>query len=311
MSKTLLFVHGRDFKPRRSALWPLWKQAVRHGLERDHRDALAPYDDARKEFVYFGDLSNEFLRSKGRVYDEDADIASRHRTLADLRQFTRGQFNKRTYGRLPGKDAFKEFLADSLSILASPIGLSEFLITSVATDMREYWNFDSDFGSRIRATMTGPLKRAMNRGDEILVVSHSLGTMLAWDTFWKFSHMSEYRQRYAEKKVDLWLTLGSPLTDTTVKRNLKGARAHGLRRYPHNVRRWINVAAEDDYICHDKTAANDYRRMRELSPPTRIEDRKIYNLAVRSGMSNPHHGCGYLVSPTVATLISDWLQQAE
>jgi len=307
MGKTILCVHGRAFKPRRSALWPLWKNAIRHGLERDHPDALPAYDTARKQFVYFGDISNAFLRAAGEEYDEDADIESRRQTLVDLRRFTRGQFNKRTYNRLPGKDAFKEFLADALSPLAAPLGLSELLITTVARDMREYWNFDSDFGSQVRATMTGPLKRAMNRGDDILVVSHSLGTMLAYDTFWKFSHTSEYRQRYADRKIDLWLTLGSPLPDTTVKRNLKGARADGLRRYPHNVRRWVNVAAEDDYICHDKTAANDYRSMSELSPPTRIEDRKIYNLAVRGGTSNPHHGCGYLVSPTVAKLIADWL----
>lgn len=308
MGKTILCVHGRSFKPRRSALWPLWKSAIRHGLERDHPHSLPAYDAVRKQFVYFGDISNAFLRAAGEEYDEDNDIASRRRTLEDLRRFSRGQFNKRSYNKLPGKDAFKEFLADTLSILTAPIGLSEVLITTVARDMREYWNFDSDFGSRIRATMTEPLKRAMNRNDDILVVSHSLGTMLAYDTFWKFSHTSEYRRHYADKHIDLWLTLGSPLTDTTVKRNLKGARAGGQRRFPHNIRRWVNVAAEDDYICHDKTAANDYRGMRELSPPTRIEDRKIYNLAVRSGTSNPHHGCGYLVSPTVAKLIADWLQ---
>jgi hypothetical protein len=92
-----------------------------------------------------------------------------------------------------------------------------------------------------------------------------------------------------------------------VKRHLKGARADGLRRYPHNIRRWVNVAAEDDYISHDSGVANDYRRMKKLKPAPKIIDRKIYNLAVRSGKSNPHHGCGYLIHPAVIRLVADWL----
>jgi hypothetical protein len=281
--------------------------ALRHGMERDRPEQIRKFDQAIKQFVYFGDISNEFLRSKGSAYDEKKDVASRRETLEALKLYSKHQFNKRTYNNLPGKDAFKEFLADAGSVLTSPIGLSEFLITTVAEDLREYWNFDSEFGSLVRGRMSDPLKQAMNRDDEILVVSHSLGTMVAYDTFWKFSHTSEYRRRYSSKRIDLWLTLGSPLPDTTVKRNLKGARAAGLRRYPHNVKRWINVAAEDDYISHDSTVANDFRKMRNLKPATRIVDRKIYNLAVRRGKSNPHHGCGYLVHPAVVACVADWL----
>ena len=307
MGRSILFVHGRDFKPARSALWPLWMNALRHGMKRDRPEQMRKFDRAIKQFIYFGDISNDFLRSKGKTYDEKKDVASRRQTLEDLKQYGRHQFNKRTYNKLPGKDAFKEFLADAGSVLTSPIGLSEFLITTVAEDLREYWNFDSEFGSLVRGRMSDPLKQAMNRNDEILVVTHSLGTMVAYDTFWKFSHTSEYRRRYSSKKIDLWITLGSPLADTTVKRNLKGARADGLRRYPHNVRRWVNVAAEDDYISHDSTVGNDFRMMRTLKPPTKVEDREIYNLAVRSGKSNPHHGCGYLVHPAVVAYVADWL----
>jgi hypothetical protein len=100
------------------------------------------------------------------------------------------------------------------------------------------------------------------------------------------------------------VTIGSPLSDETSKRSLKGSAVSGDRRYPGNVRRWVNVAAEDDYVSHDQTAADDYREMKLVEP---IVDHRIYNLAVRNGKSNPHHGVGYLIHPVVCQTVSEWL----
>lgn len=36
-----------------------------------------------------------------------------------------------------------------------------------------------------------------------------------------------------------------------------------------------------------------------------IADRRIFNLAIRDGKSNPHHGAGYLIHPTVIEAIAD------
>jgi hypothetical protein len=147
----------------------------------------------------------------------------------------------------------------------------------------------------------------MERRDKILVLAHSLGSMIAWDTLWKFARAAEYRPRYTRKKIDLLLTLGSPLADNTVRRYLKGARARGHRRYPTNIRRWINVAAEDDYVSHDQRVADDYSIMREAGLVQSIADHRILNLAVRSGQSNPHHSAGYLMHPVVADIVADWV----
>ena len=70
MGKTLLFVHGRSFKPRKTALRSNWLCAIEHGIERDRKGKLAAFKKARKELVYYGDLSNKFLRSKGKKYRE-------------------------------------------------------------------------------------------------------------------------------------------------------------------------------------------------------------------------------------------------
>ena len=75
--------------------------------------------------------------------------------------------------------------------------------------------------------------------------------------------------------------------------------------------RWINLAAEDDYVSHDEKIANDYKEMEDfglLSKP--IEDKQIYNLAVRGGRSNPHHGVGYLIHPYMSKIVANWINQS-
>ena len=156
--------------------------------------------------------------------------------------------------------------------------------------------------------MTTPLKRALNRRGRLLVVSHSLGTIVAYDCFWKFSRTGEYRPRYSRKPIDLWITLGSPLGDSTVRRNLRGARASGPRKYPTNVCRWANVAAKDDFIAHDKDVGDDYAAMKKAGLVRSIRDFTIYNLAMRFGRSNPHSSAGYLIHPAVVKLVADWLE---
>lgn len=302
MGKTIILIHGRSFKPPKNSLKKIWFKALRFGIERDDPDKLMAFDRARKEFIYYGDISNEFLGSP----DFD-DTASRWETLEDLKKYGRNDFTKAKYKRLPGKSAWKETFADVSAGLFSAIRLSEHFVSCVAPDMREYWNPDTQYGSEVRYPMIAPLKHAMRRNDEILVISHSLGTMISYDTFWKFCRYGEYRPNYTEKKIHLWITLGSPLADETVKRYLKGARASGYWRYPSNIVRWVNVAAEDDYISHDGKVANDYAEMKKLGLIGSITDKRVYNLAVRDGKSNPHHGAGYLIHPYVAAVVAEWL----
>ena len=309
MAKVIIFVHGRSFKPPKPKLKKLWFDAVEAGLKRDFAPSkLAAFRRLKKEFVYYGDISNRFLKKaekKSANFNTD-DSASRRRTLNQLKTYAAAQFNKRTYNKLPGKSSTGEALADLFGGLTAFFRVSDPLIEAIAPDMCEYWNFDSKFGSDVRATLSEPLAKAIRAGHKIMLISHSLGTMVSYDTLWKFSYYSEYKD-IRNKKVDMFVTLGSPLADETVKRNLKGAKASGSRRYPSNIRRWVNVAAEDDFIAHDEKVRNDFRGMLKHDLVQSIQDHRIYNLAVRNGKSNPHHGGGYLIHPRVTKLIADWV----
>lgn len=306
MGKTIILIHGRSFKPAEDQLKALWLEALIFGIERDHADKLDDFKAATVDFVYFGDISNEFLESFSQRPDND--LEDRKASLEQLKQFNKNQFTKANYDALPGFVSWKEALADSLSDFVDFIGLAQPVIGAVAPDMKEYWNEGTSFGSYLRETMTLPLKRAMNREDEILVISHSLGTLIAYDTFWKFSRTGEYRPKYSDKKVDIWVTLGSPLGNVTVQRNLKGVGAKPPRKYPGNIKQWINIAAEDDYVCHDQNVADDFDEMHQYGLlDAKIEDHRIYSLAVRHGTPNPHSSVGYLIHPLMAEIVAKWV----
>ena len=308
MSRTILLVHGRSFKPARNDLRKYWLNALRHGIKRDLNPAKQQrFEDAKIELVYYGHHSNEFLHSRGRDYDEAEDLLDRHNTLDRLKQYPAHGFTKTAYKNLPGKSSFKEFMADVGSFVTSPIHLSDSMIAAAAPDMAHYWDEETKFGSDVRYEMVKPLQRAMRRDGKILVISHSLGTMVAYDTFWKFSHMSEYRNDSNIRPVDTWITLGSPLGDETVKRKLKGASLDGARKYPNIIKRWLNFSAEDDFISHDEDVKNDYKGMLRQRLVNEIRDQDLYNLAVRNGRSNPHSSAGYLIHPKVIAAIGAWL----
>jgi hypothetical protein len=307
MGKRIIFIHGRSFKPDKQPLWNIWKAATRHGIERSYPEKLQAYDGAQKAFAYYGDHSNRFLGRKGRSYSAVKDVADRKISLAQLKKYESHDFTEKAYKGLAGSSPVKEFLADIAGGPLNWIGLGEKGISAVAPDMREYWNPDSQFGSNVRWPFTSDLEKAMKSDDDILVIAHSLGTLIAWDTFWKFSYYAEY-QAYRDRSVSLLVTLGSPLADETVKDNLKGARAKGSRRFPSNIVRWENIAAEDDFISHDQCVANDFEDMLAYDNATKkINDHRISNLAVRGKKSNPHSSVGYLIHPKTSELIAKWL----
>ena len=305
MNKTLLIVHGRSWKPPESSLRNLWLDAIKWGLKRDVPEAADRFSEVKIEFVYYGDISNSFLKKAlKKPYVDDTD--SRRHTFGQLKGYSTNQFSKRNYNNLPGKESFKEGAAVVLSPILSFFNLSEALIAKVAPDMREYWNDESFYGTEVRRPMIKPLKRALDREGSTAIVAHSLGTMISYDTLWKFSRYGEWYD-YWGKKVDLFVTLGSPLGDATVREHIKGQKASREREYPGNIRKWVNIAAEDDYISHDSRISDDYKKMRQYGLVESMKDYKIYNLSVREGKSNPHHSGGYLIHPKTIQVLADWI----
>lgn len=303
MNKRLILIHGRGFKPNQKDLKKLWLDALLSGLSRDFGIDDNQFQSCNPELVYYGDLSNKLLFSLRRTYDEIEDIDARRKTLTKLKAYSTSDFNESTYqSNSSSFRALGELLADALSGPANLLGVADNLITGVAPDMAYYWNEDTEYGSSVRHRLTGPLAEALEENQDIMIIAHSLGSVVAYDVLWKFSHYGEYRH-LRESRLHQFVTLGSPLGNKTVQTRLKGGSLRSQRRFPTNIGRWTNFAAEDDYICHDQTVADDFRGASTNS----IHDLRIYNLSIRDGKANQHHGVGYLIHPELSRVVHDWM----
>ena len=307
-----MLVHGRDFKPAEEAYMDLSMAALRSGIERDCPDLLSAFDAVQKSVAWYGDLSAEVLHARGKKYDESLDIGDRRNALAALREITvRKRFGIRQYDCLPGKSALPEAIVDVLAPVLGAVGLCLPLIRTVSRDFARYFDQKSDYAMQVRERLRTRLCELIDRGDKIVLISHGTGSVVAYEVLWQLSHDPDLKEQYADKKIELWMTLGSPLGDSNIRKRLLGAKEKPMTKFPVNVISWHNVAAEDDYTCHDNTLADDFKLMMQQRVVSAVHDYRIFNLAVRYGRSNPHSSIGYLIHPRVSKILADWLKQRD
>jgi len=304
----VILVHGHDLKPGEAALREISFSAIRHGVRRDYPDDAARLDSTLMDMAYYGDLVNERLLAAGdRQYDEELDLGDRRNALEALQAITsRKKFGFRQYDVLPGKSAMKEFVADVVAPTLGILGLTMPLLRASVPDLAAYLTNDDGFGDKVRARVYEQLAQALEGGDRIMLVAHGMGAVAAFDVLWQLSRNAEY-ERFADQKIDTLVTLGAPLCDNFLRGYLLGAKEKGLGRYPGNIITWLNVSAEDDYVCHDGTVADDFASMMRHRIVSQIRDFRIYNQTVRWGKSNPHSSVGYFVHPRMSKIIRDWV----
>ena len=308
-NRSLLLVHGRDFKPSSETHMDLSIAALRSGIERDYPDSLGSFDALNKNMAWYGDLNAEILQANGQRYDETLDVGDRSNVLTTLREIkVRKRFGIRQYDQLPGKSAIPEAIVGIVAPVLGAMGLCVPLIRAVSKDFARYFDRKSDYAMKVRARLRERLCELMDRGDRIVLLSHGTGCVIAYDVLWQISHDPDFKEQYGDKKVELWATLGAPLGDSSIRKRLLGAKEKTAAKFPVNVMFWHNVAAEDDYCCYDNTLADDFKMMLQQRIVSAVYDHKIFNLAVRYGKSNPHSSIGYYIHPRISKILADWLQ---
>jgi hypothetical protein len=306
--RSILIVHGGDFKPPEEVYMDEASTALRAGVQRDYPDQVEAFGRVGIELAYYGDLGNAYLRSRGRHYDEQLDIGDRRNALDSLRKIPqRKKFGLQQYDKLRGKSAIPEAIADVASPLLGLVGLTPLLVSLVAKDFALYLRRNTDFTDQVRARVRDRLCEMLRRGDKVMLMSHGTGCAVAYDVLWQLSHDERFRDEFRASKIEVFVTLGSPISDDMVRKRLLGARRRSKERYPTNIITWENVSAEDDYFCHDKTVANDLKAMMREHVISSINDYRVYNHAMRYGKSNPHCSLGYFIHPRVAKIVVDWI----
>lgn len=181
------------------------------------------------------------------------------------------------------------------------------VIRQIARETRGYFRNVDNIASEIRELLKQVLRPMLSADEKVLLIGHSLGSVIAYDTLWELSHLEQL-----PGKVDLFLTLGSPLGMHYVERRLMGYEEKGKQQYPNNIRRWVNMSSVGDITALDREFRDDFSHMLEYGIIESIEDHSeaIYNFFRNERGLNVHRSYGYLVNPAVGYIISDWWRHA-
>ena len=176
-------------------------------------------------------------------------------------------------------------------------------VRNTAQETDRYFRNHAGIARQVRELLKTPLRRMIANGDRILLIAHSLGSVIAYDALWELWHEEGNRGR-----IELFVTLGSPLGMHYVQRRLVGFRNGSDRRYPGNIDRWCNFACEGDLTALDPELKDDFSGMLVKGLTQSIEDvhHDMYGYFRNDAGLNVHRSYGYLVQPQVGAAIARW-----
>ncbi len=111
-------------------------------------------------------------------------------------------------------DVLARIVGDAVPLLGR---LAPSAIRAQLDDVKRYQHDDGGIGTRIRGLIREALESAWAARARVLLIGHSLGSVICYDTLWDLS-----RERGANPRVDLFMTLGSPLATHVIRRGLRG-----------------------------------------------------------------------------------------
>jgi hypothetical protein len=174
-------------------------------------------------------------------------------------------------------------------------------------DTGRYFSNHNNIACKIRDLQKQPLREAAENNDKVLLIGHSMGSIIAYDSLWELHYLENLRDC-----VDTLLTIGSPLGMHYVQKHLSGLNHKQTPSYPCNFRQWINISARGDLVALDRSLADDFRAMIDLQQIESITDwcEGIFNHYRDSKGLNVHKSYGYLINPVVSNTIADWWRTA-
>ncbi len=187
-----------------------------------------------------------------------------------------------------------------------------FVIPSLATEeievhLRDYFRYVHDNQGRAeaaRAMLKNALLEAHHAGRPVLLLAHSMGSVIAYDALWQLTRDGSHAS------VDLLVTTGSPLGQKRVQRHLLGWSEPEPDRFPTNIRSWTNIAAIGELTAIDRNLRNDFAAMIRGGGLTDITDIEVFNYYHMHGALNVHAEYGYLVQEATARSLREWWRRA-
>lgn len=317
-NKRIIFVHGLASKPPEEDLHRLWSHCIVKSIKVDDSQLAQELDEAAEDVFQSGYWANHIPHH----IEDDRPYVKKLQAQVKLTCSERTRKKDNFHVGLGDRFSafFKSKGLDVVNVLSSALTIKDNVAKHYLREIELYSN-DQYIADRVRKPLEDALRSAWQAGDDIAIVSHSMGTFITYDVLWRFSHRNTPEfQKWKRKQVQLLITMGSPLGDPMVQDLLfaRHFQESGKRAFPTNVQRWMNFSALGDVVAHDSTLEDDFMKpMADLklfksAARQRYRDyTKLYNpfLVVphsgnkKSEKRNPHKSYGYLVQPK----LSQWL----
>jgi len=302
LSKIIIGIHGLDNKPPESLLRTWWLKAIREGLKNIGRFHFL----FRFRFVYWAHfLYSEPLNPKIKdkhdpLYVQYPYIKSSHR------EHKKESPLRRKILDYIERQMEKLFLNADMSINFS--GVTDMIIKRYFRDLSLYYsdatiiveNEQKSVRHLLREELADVLRK--HRDDEILLIAHSMGSIIAYDTL---IHDAP------DVPIDTLVTIGSPLSlpiivSKIIKELHESGRKVSKPPTPENVKKWYNLADLRDKVTLNYNLADDYLPNTQGVLP---EDEVVYNDYGYDGDENPHKSFGYLRTPELAQIVHEFLSR--
>jgi len=292
MKRQLIFVHGRSQEHKDAqGLKDEWISALRVGLAKSNKKLPIPEADVR--FPYYGQALYDLVHDA--PADEVAEIIVKGSKDEARRAYTESILNevRRRLGvtdeeviDIAGGDVVQKGLQNKIWVLAILRAIDKHVpggsgatIASVTNDVYQYLR-----NPGVRDRIDEGVRKAFSVNDANVVVSHSLGTIVAYALIGR-------EGKAANWQVPFFMTLGSPLAITMIKGSLKPIKT------PDVVGNWVNALDVTDVVALYPLDKGHFN----VKPP-------IENLAHVHNETPNHHGIsGYLEDKIVASRIYEAL----
>lgn len=289
----IIFVPGMKPKPEPSLHYNALWRCLHGGLSRVDAHVAADLSEHESQFV----RANWTWAFYGRYRDIGQDLPGIEALLRQPAPLPR-DIEEATSWRTR-LTRWKLLAGDALPFLANSFASDDMRVT--LRDVHRYIHNSDGIADEVRSDLKRQLLAAADGGSPVLIIGHSLGSVIAWDTLWELSRAGD-----CDAGADMFMTLGSPLGNRIIQRGIKGMHRTDAARYPDNIRRWVNMVAIGEQTALDRRMRNDFREMLSSGLVDSIEDYDVFNHYRENGQLLVHSEYGYLVNRTTAGIIAEW-----
>lgn len=301
MGKVIIAIHGLGNKPPKEQLERWGRMAIEEGLENSGIQLKLP----KFELVYWADI---LYNRPQTIYEKDKEspyFLEEIYTRAPKYYKVEPHVIRRKFMHYLRSLINKVFLKENYELRYAFV--SQKMLHNYFNELEIYFTKNCEKSLSIncleKQAITNRLVEVLKKheNDEILMIAHSMGTIIAFDVL---SFLAD------KTGIHTFATMGSPLglpfvISRIAKKSKKKNHGHIKLQTPESVyKHWYNFSDIQDKIALDYKLAEDFKAN---SKGVKVIDQLVTNTYVMNGIANPHKSYGYLRTPEFIRILTQFV----